>query len=983
MLLLNLCLHLLHAGSSINDDSSETTLHVTQNSKLTVTQTKIKTVQGFDDAVLTVSNSIQAVFSYVQNIQIDCVSSTNCQNLFDSTGVSIFNSSFSNMAMAKDFPAGSTIKNTTISNSVFSDFQMISTLENVKFVNCQFTNVNFTNLINITFDLCDIKSGYSIFVQTELKNVIIMNSNVKTDSSLSCSLPSQKGNTITNLTFVRANMSFAQVADQKSVVDTLNIVDSQINVISLGNFTSITNMGIKNVQIISSSPNFSFINTTDSISNSVFYQLRFNVSSKWFIMVNNTQAISNVLIDSLFLFSEHQEITMLCSNFTKGVLTSVQINNILINQNRLFNFSLIDQVSDVSTINNLVFTNSIIKGIENTLTTKIVIAPFKSVSGSTIKNSIFMFTVNTSLLNINSQQYNVSGLADKITSSLVNQTTVDFILISNVSTFINTNNYLVNGLASHIANSQIITSYSIFTFNTQAELISLVAYETSGSTFTEFFTKSYLTVSFKTNGNKISNFIQGTASQTSTVSSQIFSFHNTTGTVILCSPNIGDIALNASTANCNSGFKFGVLDSLPNLEATVETDAKPVDNQDFKLLSFSGFPHFSGLSTCISAFQCTGSGMTYAENYALCGSCSYNFIPTYVQTTTTITLSETKQQLKQIKIGAHVICPLCHEVKTSDCVLAAECSSPNKTSYLDLFSESRIIDATNCPQDHSQNIISCSTSGLSCISTRGGSTCGSYVYENECIASILCNPATCIANNKITDLCSNKTCQENYPCTKESCKPIINELCTDDVCLPKCPILKDNQTLCDANCQSFYCNSSFCTVNKSNSTLYMSLFIASIIVIFIIILVIMCKKMNAKKQNKAQPPKPINTPKLKPFKDDPDNKVKSALAIEQPIQLKEDVELGDTEINVLSTDRKEIVMSKTSNRSSDLSNNDRPISRQQPKPLQMPPNKNPPKPRIRLETLSKLSDDVNFNPEKDAKWKLAENKMTVQNGKKE
>ncbi|CAL6092390.1 Hypothetical_protein [Hexamita inflata] len=265
----------------------------------------------------------------------------------------------------------------------------------------------------------------------------------------------------------------------------------------------------------------------------------------------------------------------------------------------------------------------------------------------------------------------------------------------------------------------------------------------------------------------------------------------------------------------------------------------------------------------------------------------------------------------------------------------------------------------------------------------GGQDCGSFVVSKECSASDFCNVSSCFDTVPHQQLCTSPNCASYHTCNVTSCKPIIDELCTPEICLPKCPNMKDNQTLCDANCQSFYCNSSFCTVNKSNSTLYMSLFIASIIVIFIIILVIMCKKMNAKKQNKAQPPKPINTPKLKPFKDDPDNKVKSALAIEQPIQLKEDVELGDTEINVLSNDRKEIVMSKTSNRSSDLSNNDRPTSRQQPKPLQMPPNKNPPKPRIRLETLSKLSDDVNFNPEKDAKWKLAENKMTVQNGKKE
>ncbi|CAL6092388.1 Hypothetical_protein [Hexamita inflata] len=517
MLLLNLCLHLLHADTSINADSSETTLHVTQNTTLTVAQTKIKTVQGFDDAVLTVQNPIQAVFSSVQNIQMDCAS-TNCKNLFDSTGVSIFNSSITNITMTIDFPAQSTVKNTTISNSAFSDFKMISTLENVKFVNCQFTNVAFQSLLNVTFELCEINSVNGIFDQLTLQNIIVMNSNFISQSTLFT------GDNIKNVTFLHANLSFTQLSSSSSEItlDSLNIIDSYINtVLSLGSFKSITNMNIKNVQIVSSSSNFSFIDTVTSVTNSVFYQLRFNVSSKWFSIFNSISTVENVLIDSITLLSVHQEINMLSNSINDSTLTAVQLNNIQISQLSLFNFSLINKVINQK-INNLFFTNSIIQGMTNVSSSKIIMAPFKSVYNSIVNSSIFSFTFSVAAQNIGANQLNVSGLADLITEqSIIDHTTIQFTLISNASAYTNTNNYLVNGLASYIANSQVKTSQIVLNMSTLSEFVSIVAYSTASSSYSELITQSLLNVSFKTASSQISNFISVTGTGLTDVRSNV------------------------------------------------------------------------------------------------------------------------------------------------------------------------------------------------------------------------------------------------------------------------------------------------------------------------------------------------------------------------------------------------------------------------------------------------------------------------------
>ncbi|CAL5974776.1 Conserved_hypothetical protein [Hexamita inflata] len=866
MLLINVCFQLQNAGSSIVNDQQQTTLHVTQNSELKINLANTRIVQGFEDAVLTIATQVTAKFTQLQNIILDCTGTDYCNGIFD-TGVNIFNSSITNIKMTTDF-SSAIIKNTTISNSVFTGFSINTQLENVKFINCQFTNVDFYKIQNVTFESCDISSTSNIFNQVTLMNVNILNSNINSTQTIFI------GTAISNLSLINSNIQFKQIASSAINVQTLNIVDCLMNISTLGQFTLLDNLHIKNVQITSTSDNFSFIESAETINNSVLYKLRFNTStSSWFSMINTVKNVNNLLIDSISLLSGlHAEVNMLCT-VLQGSVTTVQINNIQISQMRLFNFSLINQATS-STITHLVFTNSVIQGIANISGQKIVMAPFKTVIKSTILSSLFQFTFNLSAQNINAIQHNISGLVDQINdSSLIDHSCVQFTLISNIAAFSNTNSYLVNGLASYIANSQVQTSYAILDFTTLAELVSLVAYSTDKTNYTNFQTQSKLVVSFKTAGSQISNFIYVKAGSSSSVSSSV-TLTNSGGT-FLCMSNIGVVYI-PSIANCNTPVTFTVDDTLPSLKPIKAPIADTYFNTS--TFDFTVFSRLNALSTCINAFRCEGSGITFDENYKLCRTCSYNFVSSYTKEVTSILLAENKQYLKVIKVDLKFICPLCHEFIGSACVLAQQCE-PSKTGYLDLYNEARIIDADLCKQTFSENISSCTAAGLTCLNDRGGSDCGSFVIKEQCkTADKLCDPDTCLSVNTPEVQCNKSTCDTYHPCNTtilcnaSTCNTdtIKQELCNETYCntnhpptLESCKQHVSTELLCSTNCAQYYCTN--CTdptpIVKTNSGVFIGLFVASLVVIAIIVIVIICKEQKKKKQNKAQVDiLPVNQP---------------------------------------------------------------------------------------------------------------------------
>ncbi|CAL6043801.1 Conserved_hypothetical protein [Hexamita inflata] len=456
---------------------------------------------------------------------------------------------------------------------------------------------------------------------------------------------------------------------------------------------------------------------------------------------------------------------------------------------------------------------------------------------------------------------------------MIDHSCVQFTLISNIVAFSNTNSFLVNGLASYIANSQVETSYAILDFTTLAELVSLVAYSTDKTNYTNFDTQSKLVVSFKTAGSQISNFIHAIAGTSSSVTSEVTQLTNPGGT-FLCMSNIGVVYI-PSIANCNTPVTFTVDDTLPTLKPII---AAPKTNTHFNTFNFTVFPRLNALSTCINAFRCEGSGMTFDENYKLCRTCSYNFVSSYTKEITSILLAETKENLKVIKVNSKFICPLCHEFIGSACVLASQCE-PSKTGYLDLYNEARIDDTNLCKQTSSQNISSCTAAGLICKNGSGGEDCGSFVVKEPCkTADKLCDPDTCLSVNTPEVQCNISTCDKYHPCnTSFLCNattcdtdPIKQELCNVTYCntkypptLESCKKEHGDEAACSAMCFDYYCKT--CTdptpIVKTNNGVFIGLFVASLVVIAIIVIVIICKEQKKKKQNKAQVDVlPVNQP---------------------------------------------------------------------------------------------------------------------------
>jgi hypothetical protein len=223
-MILAISLQLIHVPGTVDTTTTETEMHVAESYTLEVSLSSVETVQCYDNVMLTVNTTVTLAVSQLLNCNLDL------QNLastfFDSTAL-VFNSTVSG-SQSLDV---ATVMNSTITSSELAG-TISAALENVLFVNCSFTDVQFSGSIeNVSFELCTFTQTTALFTEASVSNVVIIDSALTSSANLFDTATTE----ISNFTAVRSDLSFTELGSS-TLNATISIVDCSCTLESLGIF---------------------------------------------------------------------------------------------------------------------------------------------------------------------------------------------------------------------------------------------------------------------------------------------------------------------------------------------------------------------------------------------------------------------------------------------------------------------------------------------------------------------------------------------------------------------------------------------------------------------------------------------------------------------------------------------------------------------------------------------------------------------------